>query len=339
VSTVRGKDERRQRVDLVTPTAPAALEVHGVSRTFGAKQALRDVSLAVLPGEIHAVLGPNGAGKTTLMRIIVGLTAPDEGSVSIQGQPTQDPRSRQERRRVQMVPSGDRTLYLRISGIENLAFFGRLAGLTRRDALDVARGRLAAVGLADAAKQRVHTYSHGMQKRLSIARALLTEPPILVFDEATHDLDPAGARTILELVREAATQGTAVIWTTQRVEEIRGFCDRVTLIHEGTTRFAGSVPDLIARGAGRRYLIQLRATGDLDPLASVTGTLPFGVVLERPDDGSPDQFRLSLGAEVSVGHVVAAIVDAGVEVVSCTLEGSEIEDAFLRLTGGHPDGG
>jgi ABC-2 type transport system ATP-binding protein len=315
------------------PGPPAAIDVVDVARSFGPKQVLRDVSLAVEPGEIHAVLGPNGAGKTTLMRIVVGLTHPDDGSVWIEGEQTQEARSRDERRRVQMVPSGDRTLYLRISGIENLAFFGRLAGMSRKEALEAGYRSLEAVGLTDVAKQRVHTYSHGMQKRLSIARALLTEPPILVFDEATHDLDPAGAHTILELVRGAASRGTAVIWTTQRVEEIRGFCDRVTLLHEGTIRFSGSVPELIAQGSGRRYLVQLRTTDGRDPFAAATATNPAHVVLERLEHGSEGQVRMSLGEQASVGDAIAALTGAGIDVVACHLEGSEIEDAFLRLTG------
>lgn len=330
--TARDSSERHQ-ASAAAETRDDALTVHGVSRWFGSKRALHEVSLAVAPGEIHAILGPNGAGKTTLMRIIVGLTHPDEGAVSIEGQRAREPRSRDERRRVQMVPSGDRTLYLRISCIENLAFFGRLAGMSRKQALEAGHRSLEAVGLPDVAKQRVHTLSHGMQKRLSIARALLTDPPILVFDEATHDLDPAGAKTILDLVRSAAERGTSVVWTTQRVEEIRGFCDRVTLIHEGSIRFSGSVPDLVARGAGRRYLVQL-ATGDgRDPLAAAREAVPSGVTLERLAHGSAGQARLSLGAEQSIGRAVAAIVGAGVEVGACNLEGSEIEDAFLRLTG------
>ena len=328
--TARDKDDRQERI---TPGSATALEVVDVSRSFGAKQALRAVSLRVSPGEIHAVLGPNGAGKTTLMRIIVGLTHPDQGSVSIEGLPTQEARSREERRRVQMVPSGDRTLYLRISGIENLAFFGRLAGMSRKRAIAAGYRGLEAVGLTDAAKQRVHTYSHGMQKRLSIARALLTDPPILVFDEATHDLDPAGARTILDLVRAAARRGTSVVWTTQRVEEIRGFCDRVTLLHQGTIRFSGSVPDLIAQGAGRRYLVQLDTTDGRDPFAVATEVVPSGVVVERLEHGSPGQVRIALGSGTSIGQAVAAIAGSGVEVTACHLEGSEIEDAFLRLTG------
>ena len=306
------------------PGPPAAIDVVDVARSFGPKQVLRDVSLAVEPGEIHAVLGPNGAGKTTLMRIVVGLTHPDTGSVWIEGEQTQEARSRDERRRVQMVPSGDRTLYLRISGIENLAFFGRLAGMSRKEALEAGYRSLEAVGLTDVAKQRVHTYSHGMQKRLSIARALLTEPPILVFDEATHDLDPPGAERIRVLIRALAAQGTAVLWATQRVDEIRGFADRVTFLADGAVRFAGSVERLLAFGRAGRYVLRLGpATPDvLEAAIGGSGTL---VALA---DG---HVALEMLPGVPLGDAIASLHAAGVSVLDCGRERSEVEAAFHAL--------
>jgi ABC-2 type transport system ATP-binding protein len=224
-----------------------ALEVRGLRRAFDRRLALDGVDLVVPGGEIHALLGPNGAGKTTLLRTISGLVAPTEGSVSVLGvDVTAGTRAR--RGQVGLVPSGDRTFYLRISGFENLVFFARLQGLPRRKAFARAQEVLAAVGLADAGRRRVATYSHGMQKRLSIARALLTEPEVLLVDEATHDLDPEGADRVRSLVAERADAGTAVVWATQRVEEINGFADRVTLVSRGRVRFTGSVVELLAAG-------------------------------------------------------------------------------------------
>jgi ABC-2 type transport system ATP-binding protein len=224
-----------------------ALEVRGLRRRFDRRWALDGVDLVVPAGEIHALLGPNGAGKTTLLRTIGGLVAPTEGSVSVLGLDV-TAASRTRRGHVGLVPSGDRTFYLRISGLENLVFFARLQGLPRRKAVARAQEVLAAVGLADAARRRVATYSHGMQKRLSIARALLTEPGVLLVDEATHDLDPEGAERVRSLVVERAAAGSAVVWATQRVEEISGFANCVTLLSAGQVRFTGSVGELLAAG-------------------------------------------------------------------------------------------
>ena len=162
------------------------------------------------------------------------------------------------RRHIGFFPSADRTFYNRLSGLENLAFFGRMYGIGRQEALARARKRLVDVGLSDAVEQRVGSYSHGMQKRLSMARALLMDPPVLVIDEATDGLDPEGARRVQDLTRSIAADGTAVIWTTQRLDEIRGFADAVTVLDQGRTTFQGTVEDLMLKSSARGYLLRLR---------------------------------------------------------------------------------
>jgi ABC-2 type transport system ATP-binding protein len=238
-------EEDDMTVQRLRPIPP--LDVRGLRRRFDRAMALDGVDFAVHQGEIHALLGPNGAGKTTLLRTISGLVAPTEGSVRVLGADVTTG-SRALHGCIGLVPSGDRTFYLRISGLENLVFFARLQGMRRRRAVARAHEVLAAVGLSDAARRRVGTYSHGMQKRLSIARALLTEPEVFLVDEATHDLDPEGAQRVRSLVAERAAQGAAVVWTTQRVDEISGFANRVTVLSGGRVRFTGSVGELLAAG-------------------------------------------------------------------------------------------
>jgi len=313
---------------------PRVVEARGIFRRFGAKTALAGLDLAASSGEIHALLGPNGAGKTTLLRILTGLVRPDEGSATILGIDTwESPRSL--RSRVGLVPSGDRSLYLRISGFENLVFFGRMHGMRRREAARRARDLIEVVGLAEAAHRRTGFYSHGMQKRLSIARALLTEPSVLLVDEATHDLDPEGAARVRGLVQGVAERGAAVVWATQRVEEIRGFCEQVTLLDEGRVRFQGTVPQLVARSVPRRYLLRLRN-------GSATGR-ELGPVLRRAVDrhgtigpavgGDEHDFLLALEDDAVLGEALAALHEARVQVLACREERSDIETAFLDLTG------
>jgi ABC-2 type transport system ATP-binding protein len=310
--------------------AVPAIEARGVARSFGAKRALVDVSLAVMPGEIHALLGPNGAGKTTLLRILTGLTGPDAGEVRVLGSTAGELMSRQARSAIGLVPSGDRTFYMRLSGLENLRFFARMHGLTKADALERSREVLRDVGLEDAAKRAMGTYSHGMQKRLSVARALLMRPPILFVDEATHDLDPEAARRVQQLVAAARDRGTAVMWATQRIDEIRGFADRVTVLREGTVRFEGTVPQLMAVTIARRYLVHLRGGGDVaaDARTALTG---IGDVA-RSGESDGEHFLLALRDDVVLGHAIAALQAAGLAVLTCREERSEIEAAFLFLT-------
>jgi ABC-2 type transport system ATP-binding protein len=310
------------------------LDAHGVGQSFNEKQVLSDVSFAIRAGQIHALLGPNGAGKTTLIRILAGLQHPTAGSVEIAGfRPSAN--ARVFRQQIGIVVSGDRTFYLRLSGLENLVFFARLHGMPRREAIRRVGEVLADVGLADAAGKRVGEYSHGMQKRLAVARALLMSPPVLLIDEATHDLDPEAARRVRELVAEAASQGAAVAWVTQRLDEIRGFADRVTLLHAGRVRFFGTVPQLMSHAAPRRYVLHL-APGGRDPqaLAPLRAVLARLATLEEIGEQDSDHYVLSLGDGVVLNDALGALMSADVRVLSCQEERSEIEEAFLLLVGG-----
>jgi ABC-2 type transport system ATP-binding protein len=306
----------------LAPAGANALEGSSITQRFDRAVALDSVSLAVRAGEVHALLGPNGAGKTTLLRIFAGLLLPTGGEVRVLGRAAGT--SRAFRRRIGLVPSGDRSFYLRISGFENLLFFARLHGFGRRDATRRSLELLERVGLADAARKPVGLYSHGMQKRLSVARALLADPPILLVDEATHDLDPEGARRVRQLVLDCARGGAAVIWATQRLDEIRGLADGVTLIAEGQAVFAGTVAELMAHAVPRRYLLRLRGAVVADAGAPWT--------LEPAGTTSAEHFVLELGDAVVLGDALSDLTRAGVQVLTCREERSEIEEAFLSLT-------
>jgi ABC-2 type transport system ATP-binding protein len=313
--------------------APAIVEARSVLRSFGPKEALKGVSIEVKAGEVHALLGPNGAGKTTLLRILTGLLHADAGHVQVAGlDPARNARAL--RQQIGLVPSGDRTLYLRISGLENLVFFARLYGIRRREAAARASEVLRRVGLADAARVRVGVYSHGMQKRLLVARALIPEPSVLLVDEATHDLDPEAARSVRELIRENAARGVAVLWTTQRVEEIRGFADTVTLLDHGETRFSGTVTSLMAHAFPRRYVLQLRNGGQEGAALeqSLAAALANLGTISAADGATSDHYVLSLADDALLGDALGALREASVDLLTCREERSEIEEAFLALT-------
>lgn len=313
--------------------AIAAVSVREVWRSFGARQALVGVSLSVAAGEIHALLGPNGAGKTTLLRVLSGLIEPDGGTVLLLGEDATR-NTRAQRASVGLVPSGDRSFYLRISGLENLRFFARLHGLRAADAKGRAREVLAAVGLEDVGGLPVGEYSHGMQKRLSVARALLTRPRILLVDEATHDLDPHAARVVRELVQGLAADGTAVVWATQRIDEIRGLAEQVTLLRAGEVAYAGSVVKLAGRVRVRQHVLRLRGRGTVEPppLELLTALIaPIGSVEPAADEA--DVVVLTLGDSVSLGDALATLIAEDIDVLSCREVQSEIEEAFVQLTG------
>jgi ABC-2 type transport system ATP-binding protein len=237
---------------------------------------------------------------------------------------------------VGLVPAVDRTFYYRISGLENLAFFARLYGYSRREAIARSRQVMADVGLEDAMKVAVGVYSHGMQKRLAVARALLPDPVVLLVDEATHDLDPEGARRIRELVAACADRGVAVLWTTQRVEEIRGFADRVTLLRGGRVVFQGTVPALMSHAVPRRFLLHVhrRESESRIPLGVLNAALGEWAVAEPSPDGDARHVLLALRPGGVLGDAISALSANGVTVLSCTEEQPKIEQAFMSLTSG-----
>jgi ABC-2 type transport system ATP-binding protein len=326
-------DAPPQTTEAPSPELVLALEARHVARRFGSLQALRDVSLEVARGQIHALLGPNGAGKTTLLRILSGLIDADEGEILFLGRPVQQLGFRTYRKLFGVVPSGDRSFYFRISGLENLVFFGRIMGMRKRQATRRAWECLADVGLAEAGKKRVGLYSHGMQKRLSVARALLMDPPVLFLDEATHDLDPEGARRVQDLIAAMAARGAAVVWATQRLEEIRGFAHRVTVLDRGEARFSGTVHQLTASHVTRRYVLRLRAAGE-DPVEALGArALRDSGTLVLTEDSDREHYLLSIRDGVVLGDALAALTASGIDVLACREERSGIENAFLHLTG------
>ncbi len=323
----------RSRPDLRAVPMPG-IEAEGLVQLFRRTRALDGVSLTVESGEIHALLGPNGAGKTTLVRILSGLVEPTEGTVDVAGlDAARNPR--ELRTLIGTVPSGDRSFYLRVSGLENLVFFARMHGMRRKAAAARAQEMLEHVGLSDAARQRVGEYSHGMQKRLSVARALLSDPRVLLVDEATHDLDPEGSRRVQALVSEAAGRGCAVLWATQRLDEIRGFAPTVTLLDRGQVRFQGSVPRLLEHSIPRRYVVRLR-NGRPGPVVveSAQRALGSSAAISLPVEAGSEQHVLELADGAVLGDAVAALAEVRIQVLACRQERSEIEEAFLALTEG-----
>ena len=311
----------------VRPPGPA-IEVEGLKRSFGSVHALRGIDLEVAPGEVHALLGPNGAGKTTLMRILSGLVDPTSGSAYVLARRAGS--SAALRALIGMVPPGDRTFYLRLSGLENLVFFARLQGLRRRAARARALELLESVSLGEAAQRPISTYSHGMQKRLSFARALLSDPELLLVDEATHDLDPVAAQQVRDLTAARAATGTAVLWATQRIEELHGFAQRVTVLDRGTVAFSGSVATLTAMGGGDRHVLELGPASTALPAALDAALGALGR-LQPGGDGS--HVLLVLAPGVALGAALAALTEAGAEIVGCRDERPPIERAFLAVTG------
>jgi ABC-2 type transport system ATP-binding protein len=283
--------------------------------------------LSLRAGEIHGLIGPNGTGKTTILRLLAGLHAPTEGTVRVMGD---EPTDSLARSRIGWVPASDRSFYYRISGRENLVFFGRLYGLPRAQARVRGDEVIEAVGLTSAANRPAGEYSQGMLKRLALARALLVDPVLLLCDEVTHDLDPDGVVTVIELVRARAAAGAAVVWATQRLDELMGFATSVTVTRVGGVGYSGGIEQLVAGIDTRRFLIRLAPVPDAGAVAALASTDP-PVDLTGPDDSG--RCQLGISRAVSLGQVISRLESAGYQVVSCTEAESEMRIAYRNATG------
>ena len=205
------------------------LEVTGLKKSFGMKPILRGVNLALAGGERMALLGANGTGKTTLLRILVGLARPDAGTACIDG--LDIVRDAQGVRKIVGFVAHQPYLYDELTAMENLLFFAKL--YTVRDAKERARNLLQKVGLEKRAKDRVSTLSRGQVQRLSLARALLHSPRLLLLDEPETGLDQEGTRLVSAILEEHSAEGGSVLFTTHQLERSLALSDRIVMLHKG----------------------------------------------------------------------------------------------------------
>jgi sodium transport system ATP-binding protein len=235
----------------MTDARPGVVVEHLVKR-FGAAVAVDDLSFSVARGEIYGLLGPNGAGKTTTLRVLAAILTPTAGRAAVAGV---DVAADPQRARGQLgFLTGSTGLYARLDGRELLRYFGRLHGLP--DATIAARTELLcrALDLGDVLDRRCEQLSTGQRQRLSVARAVLHDPPVLVLDEPTVGLDVLASRFLRDFVRGERDRGKAVVFSTHYLAEADLLCDRIGLIHRGRMLAEGSPGELRARAGGTSSL-------------------------------------------------------------------------------------
>lgn len=243
---------------------PPAKWLRPVIRTAARRPvpALKDVTFQVDAGQIVGLVGPNGAGKTTLFRVAGTLLEPTAGRAAVDGYDTvNDPD--EVRRRIGLVLEGDRGLYGRVTGRENLEFFGVLGGLEPRAARIRAAELLEFVGLASADKL-VFGYSAGMRTKLSLARALVADPPLVLLDEPTRSLDPVASGQVGDLLGVIAREGRAVLLSSHRLQEVVATCHDIVVLTEGQVRWQGPPDGLSGPEAGRAEALTSLLSSEVD---------------------------------------------------------------------------
>jgi Cu-processing system ATP-binding protein len=248
-------------------TDNSILNLQSITKSYGGTKTLGAVDLDLRPGEALGLIGHNGAGKTTMMKIILGLIQPSGGEVRVFGQNPAGSAHGEVARRLGFLPEAV-NFSGAMTGLEVLKFYSRLKQLDVRQCPD----RLAAVGLADAARKRVKTYSKGMRQRLGLAQALLGEPELLLLDEPTTGLDPDFTRTFYDLVDQRRAAGTAIILSSHALAELEPHVDRLLVLQNGRCIAEG---DMAALRAQSGLPVRIRVSADhgavREELAAISG--------------------------------------------------------------------
>ncbi len=296
---------------------PAPVNARGLVKRYGDIVAVDDVDLEVEAGDVFGYLGPNGAGKTTSLRMLLGLIRPTAGRIELFGR---DP-----------LVDGARALDGVAGFVEEPRFYPYMSG--RRNLRLLAdydepcsrariEGLLELVELRDRGDDRVGGYSHGMRQRLGIAASLLREPRLLLLDEPTTGLDPAGMRDMRELVQRLAGEGITVLLSSHLLAEVEELCNRVAIIRKGRIVYQGSLAELKQAGG---HVWRLQAT-DLERARAILATRGAGDVAAV--DG---ELRFS-AAEDAVAALTVALGQAGIGITRLTAEVATLEELFLELT-------
>lgn len=303
------------------------VEVTDLVKRFGDFAAVDGVSFSIAEGEVFGLLGPNGAGKTTTISMISCLLSPDGGDVTVRGHSVLKDATA-VKRELGVVPQ-EVALYPTLSAAENLAFWGRMYGLSGAALKDAVAGALALAGLEDRSKERVEKYSGGMKRRINIAAGVLHKPRVLLMDEPTVGIDPQSRNHILETVKELNKGGMTVLYTSHYMEEVEFLCDRIAIMDHGKIIAMGTLNELRDVVGG----MDVVAVGVSDVSDAVLEAVRAIEGVESADRTDETMEVLTRSSGLILGKLVAVLESEGAHVMSVTVTEPNLESVFLHLTG------
>lgn len=304
-------------------------------KTVKTVQAVEGVSFHVRKGEVFGLLGPNGAGKTTTIKILCTLIQPTSGDAHVDGYSiTKEPQK--ARQSLGVMLTGDRTLYWKLTASENLEYFAALYHMSKEHAKRRIDYLLKLVGLDERRNTLVENYSTGMRIRLSFAKAILHEAPVLLLDEPTMSLDPQSSRLIREVIQDLRKKGHAILLTTHYMDEADQLSDRVAVIDHGKiialappselkeSVMKSGVIEIEAQNIDPRIVERIRGIGTVTEVASsiVDGSSMKGIIKVHSSDGKH-----------VIPEMLGVLVKGGVEISNVKIAEPTLEDVFIRLTG------
>ncbi|TMI26771.1 ATP-binding cassette domain-containing protein [Candidatus Bathyarchaeota archaeon] len=323
------------------------IEVRSLFKSFTVKEgpvfrktsktvsALEGVSFEVKKGEIFGLLGPNGAGKTTTIKTICTLIQPSSGEVYVNGHDVVKD-SQRARQDLGVMLTGDRTLYWKLTGRENLEYFAALYHMDRAEAKERIHSLLKLVGLEERQDTLVENYSTGMRMRLSFVKGILHNPPVVLLDEPTMSLDPQSARLIREIIQDLRRDGHAILLTTHYMEEADQLSDRVAVIDHGKI-IALAPPRELKETVMKSEVIEIEAQ-NIDPqiVEKLKGIANISEVVSSIEDASSLRGLIkvhSTDGKNAIPDMLGVLVKGGVEVSNLKIATPTLEDVFISLTG------
>ena len=301
--------------------------VSGLKKTYGDFEAVKGIDFSIQSGEIFGFLGPNGAGKTSTINMLIGLSRPTEGDITIGGV---DARRHTKKAQALMgIVADESNLYDDLDGFGNLCFCGALYGMRKAERETRARELLAQFNLEGAGKRPFKAYSKGMRRKLAIAAGIIHSPSILFLDEPTTGIDVESARSIRDFIVELKNRGTTVFITTHYIEDAERICDRIAFIVGGKIVASGTVPQLMA-GITHGHTLRLSGDSGMAALASTLEAQIPGCTVQAEGDNA-----LSILSEAPIPLLPVAELAGrhGIRIFEAREARPTLEDVFVQITG------
>ncbi len=298
----------------------AVVELDRISKSYESKVAVKDLSLCIEPGMMFGLLGPNGAGKTSSIRMMIGITRPDSGTVNLFGKLF----ARESLARVGYLPE-ERGLYKKMKVIDQLVFMGELHGLDAKTAETRTRAWSERLQIADALDKKTEELSKGMQQKIQFIATMLHEPELIIMDEPFSGLDPVNATLLQDVLLDEKKAGRAILFSTHRMDQVEKLCDSICLVDRGEAVLAGTMREVKSRYERNRVVIEFE--GD-------DGFLTHEAVAEFRKYSGHVEIKLRDGADSQALLRAAA---SAARIYRFELMEPSLEEIFIQTVGGKPD--
>src|SRR5580698_2703608 len=296
------------------------VELAGVTKAYESKVAVNNLSLSIDAGQMFGLLGPNGAGKTSSIRMMMGITIPDSGHISL----FEKPFARESLERVGYLPE-ERGLYKKMKVIDQLVFFGRLHGLTAEEARKRSTAWARRMEIDDVLDKKTEELSKGMQQKIQFISSLLHDPGLIIMDEPFSGLDPVNATLLERTLIELKDQGKAILFSTHRMDQVEKLCDSICLVNKGEAVLAGKVREIKKSYARNRVIVEFEGSADFLKSAEIAEAKNFSGHAEiKLKDGGNAQKLLNEAAAVAT-------------IFRFELVEPSLEEIFIQTVGGKAD--